>query len=341
MKYKYSFLVLFMFFFQVSCGGVEKPKVYDKINGISLSLSRHPLKQKNVIPLQVVNTNFVSLIPFGFINDLSSPQIRYNTDRQWFGETTQGIKQYVEVLKSKQIEILIKPQLWIRGGIFTGTIEMTTEEDWLTLEVSYENYLLEYARIAEEVNAKIFCIGTELEKFVMNRPDYWQSLIANIKKVYSGKLTYAANWDEFKRVPFWSDLDFIGIDAYFPLSNLDSPSIEELKQGWIPHKQEIDRMQSEYQKPILFTEFGYRSLNFAAKKPWYSNKIAGEINLLNQSNALQVIFDEFWKEEWFAGGFLWKWFIDDENSGGENNNRFTIQNKPAEEIVKLNYAQYK
>ena len=66
----------------------------------------------------------------------------------------------------------------------------------------------------------------------------------------------------------------------------------------------------------------------------------GGINLLNQSNALQVIFDEFWKEDWFAGGFLWKWFLDHENSGGKNNNRFTIQNKPAEEIVKLNYAQY-
>jgi hypothetical protein len=37
----------------------------------------------------------------------------------------------------------------------------------------------------------------------MNRPKYWQELILEIRKVYKGKLTYAANWDEFKRVPFW------------------------------------------------------------------------------------------------------------------------------------------
>ena len=92
---------------------------------------------------------------------------------------------------------------------------MKTEEDWLVLEASYENYLLEYARVAEEVNAKIFCIGTELEKFVINRPNYWQSLIAKIKTVYTGKLTYAANWDEFKRVPFWNELDFIGCRCIF------------------------------------------------------------------------------------------------------------------------------
>ena len=71
-----------------------------------------------MIPLQAVNTNFVSLIPFGFIGNLSDPQIRYNTNRQWFGETTQGIKQYAELLKRKQIDILIKPQLWVSGGVF-------------------------------------------------------------------------------------------------------------------------------------------------------------------------------------------------------------------------------
>ena len=60
--------------------------------------------------------------------------------------------------------------------------------------------------MAEEEKVDIFCIGTELEKFIEHRPAYWRELIAEVRKVYKGKLTYAANWDEYKRVPFWDAL---------------------------------------------------------------------------------------------------------------------------------------
>ncbi len=53
-----------------------------------------------------------------------------------------------------------------------------------------------------------------------------------------------------------------------------------------------------------------------------------------QSVALEVLYDEFWQEDWFAGGFLWKWFHNHELAGGENNDRFTPQNKPAESLVR-------
>ena len=96
---------------------------------------------------------------------------------------------------------------------------MTNEDDWQVLENSYTQFILLYAMLAQEIDAELFCIGTELEKFIEKRPQYWSNLIKEIKKVYKGKLTYAANWDEFKRTPFWSDLDYIGIDAYFPVSD--------------------------------------------------------------------------------------------------------------------------
>ena len=62
------------------------------------------------------------------------------------------------------------------------------------------------------------------------------------------------------------------------------------------------------------------------------------VNLEAQADATQVIFDEFWKEDWFAGGFVWKWFIHHSNSGGEKDNRFTPQNKPAEKVIRNFYG---
>ena len=234
---------------------------------------------------------------------------------------------------------MIKPQIWVWRGQFTGHISMDSETQWNILEDSYSSFILMYAAIAQETNAALFCIGTELEKFVISRPAYWNGLIQEIKKVYKGKLTYAANWDEFKRVPFWRQLDCIGIDAYFPVTDKKTPTVEEFEAGWRPHKIEIQKIQNKFNKPILFTEYGYRSIDFTGKEPWDSKRITGSINLLAQKNGLQAIHNQFWKEDWFLGGFIWKWFHKHTEVGGENNNRFTPQNKPAEVLLRSLYKQ--
>ena len=78
-------------------------------------------------------------------------------------------------------------------------------------------------------------------------------------------------------------------------------------------------------------------MDYTGKEPWSSNRIQDSVNLEAQSNGLQAIHNQFWKEDWFAGGFIWKWFHRHERSGGENNNRFTPQNKPAEILLKKLY----
>jgi ppGpp synthetase/RelA/SpoT-type nucleotidyltranferase len=235
---------------------------------------------------------------------------------------------------------MVKPQIWIWRGVFTGGLKMESEESWQELEKSYEDFILTYAVLAEESKAEIFCIGTELEQFVVNRPEFWNQLISKIRKVYKGKLTYAANWDEYDRTPFWASLDFIGIDAYFPLSEAQTPSVEELKEGWKPWKDKISELSVKVKKPVLFTEFGYRSMDYTAKKPWLVGRSEEGVNMDGQVNAKKAIFESFWDEEWFAGGFVWKWFINHEKSGGPADNRFTPQNKPAQEIIKAFYKVY-
>jgi hypothetical protein len=270
---------------------------------------------------------------------LSSPKITHNTNRQWFGETKSGLLQYAKEFQKNEVKVMVKPQIWVWRGEFTGNIEMDSEEKWIILQESYSEFILTYAKAAQEIKADILCIGTELEKFVMQRPKYWQKLIVEIRKIYKGKLTYAANWDEFKRVSFWSEVDFIGVDAYFPLSDKKSPTVQELEIGWKPHKEEIIKIQKQFNKPILFTEFGYRSVDFNAVKPWNSNRVEGSVNLQAQVNGLQAIHNQFWKEDWFVGGFVWKWFHNHDKVGGETNNRFTPQNKPAEDLIRKLYQQ--
>jgi hypothetical protein len=216
---------------------------------------------------------------------------------------------------------------------------MSSEENWNALEDSYRSFILEYAILAQEVGAELFCIGTELEQFIVHRPAYWHQLIDDVRSVYKGKLTYAANWDEYKRVPFWSKLDYIGVDAYFPVSESKTPSVEESKVGWKKWKDELKGVSEKEKKKILFAEFGYRSVDYAGKEPWKSDYTMKTVNFEAQSNTTNALFEEVWQEEWFAGGFIWKWFIDHSKSGGLDDSQFTPQNKPVEELIRMHYRQ--
>ena len=180
-------------------------------------------------------------------------------------------------------------------------------------------------------------IGTEMNAFVVARPLFWKALIAKVKLVYKGKITYAENWDTYKNVTFYKDIDYIGIDAYFPLSKSQTPSINELVKAWKPIKKEIQSLAKKFKKQIIFTEYGYQSKDFSAKEPWDFN-YKTNVNLEAQNNALAVILANFWKEKWFAGGFLWKWYDNHDNSGGLLDDDFTVQNKPSEKII---YRFYK
>lgn len=316
-------------FIQLSCTS----QVTKKINGVSFVASREEVAQEHVEEVLRLHANHAAVMPFGFIRDINSPEIIHNTDRQWFGETERGARQYIELLQKNGVAVMVKPQIWIWKGEFTGTLKMNSEEHWKQLEASYEDFIMTYARLAAETNVPILCIGTELEQFTKNRPEYWKGLIKKIKATYKGKLTYAANWDEYTRTAFWEDLDFIGIDAYFPLSDEKTPSVEQLKRGWQPWKEKIKALSITKNKPVLFTEFGYRSMDFTAKKPWLVDRNDENVNLEAQVNAKKAIFAEFWAEDWFAGGYVWKWFINHGKSGGDKDNRFTPQNKPAQQII--------
>ena len=327
--------------FCVLCMGCAMSKVpLAKINGVSFVASRDAVDDTHTNPVVDVGANYAAIMPFGFLKNLDHPEIIHNTDRQWFGETRAGGRQYIKELRKKNIKIMIKPQIWVWNGEFTGLIKMTNEENWKDLENSYTNFIMEYAELAQETNAEIFCIGTELENFVKERPEYWYKLITKIKTTYKGKLTYAANWDEFKRTSFWSALDFIGIDAYFPVSDNQTPSIADCKAGWQAHKRAITSVSKKYDKLILFTEYGYRSVDFTGKEPWVSSRSMTSLNFDGQSNATQALFEEFWNEDWFAGGFIWKWFHAHDEVGGDQDNQFTPQNKPVEKIIKNIYKNH-
>ena len=309
----------------------------EKINGMSMVSINGEIDSANVEPLLELGVNWAATIPFAFMPSHTSPELSFDLDWQWKGERVEGTRNYIRELHSQNIAVMIKPQIWIGHGTYTGKILMDSDEDWATLETNYRNYILAFAELAQEESVEMLCIGTELKHFVEQRSDFWNALINELREVYDGKLTYAANWDDYGNVPFWSEVDYIGVDAYFPIVKKEKATLSTLEAGWKSHKIKMDTISKRFGRPIIFTEYGYRSVSNCAVKPWdYSEE--GKQDEKAQQIALRALYNVFWKEKNYAGGFLWKWYPDHENAGGSENKMFTVQNKRAEKTVKEVYS---
>ena len=295
-----------------------------------------PFKKDPVSPLSDLGVDCIAVLPYAYFKK-NEPKIHSFSSGGWWGERIEGVCKTVEHAHESGIKVLLKPQLWTHDQ-WIGDLDFKNDKEWKAFEKNYTRFMLKWATIADSMEIDMLCIGTEIRHSTEDRPKYWRGLIKAIRKVYKGKLTYAPNWDDYNKVTFWDDLDYIGIDAYFPLSELKSPTVKEIEKGWLKYKAEIKGIQQKFMRPILFTEYGYRNKDYGTKEPWASGHDDKSINNQLQCNALQAIHNQFWDETWFAGGFLWKWFADDKNSGGLNNSDYTPQHKPVEKIIK-NYYQ--
>lgn len=276
--------------------------------------------------------NWISQTPFGWQRTPTDTLIGVETSLQtpWWGESKKGIAITTALARQQGIRTLLKPHLWVHGS-WPGEIEMASERDWKAWFSQYENFIMSYARLADSVGIETLCIGTELHKTV--RREEWDTIIKKIRTVYRGKLTYAANFSgEFEDVPFWKDLDFIGIQAYFPLSSGKTPTIKELMEGWKDPLRRIERIRKKYGKPVVFTELGYRSTADAALEPWRWPGKEEEISMATQSNCYEAFFQAAWPLDFVEGVYFWKWYPHAPRHSTDGD--FTPQGKPAEDVMK-------
>ncbi|MFK8045236.1 MAG: glycoside hydrolase [Crocinitomicaceae bacterium] len=302
-----------------------------KMNGVSFVGTKELIKQKHIDPVKSLNANWITVMPFGFIAN-GTAAVRFNEDWQWSGETVKGIKHTIELAQKNNLKILLKPHIWLHNG-WIGDLNFSNERDFQTFEKTYSNYIIEFAKLAQLLKVEVFCIGVEIKKIAVNRPKFWKELIKKVRIIYSGKLTYSSNWDNFNHISFWNELDYIGIDAYFPVSSSKTPSFQSCFIGWEKHFDAIKSFSDSIKKQVIFTEFGYRNIDYTGKEPWTESDNS-TFNSQAQINAYRAIFAKFWGQSWFAGGFLWKWFPNHSETGGPKDNRFTPQNKSVEKIIR-------
>jgi len=319
----------------VCLAGAELPEV-EKMRGVSLVAPPKQFPEDPFPAVTDVGAQWVAVIPYALTRK-GQPVLSFDRGQQWWGERSEGVRKTIEYARDSQMKVFLKPHVWVRGA-WIGELEFSSEEDWEAWESDYRDYLLTFAKLAEEMKVEAFCVGTEIKKSVL-REQFWRALIEDVREVYQGKLTYAANWDDYQQVPFWDALDFIGVDAYFPLVEDKTPAVAQLTEAWKPRVQELESFSKKKQKPIVFTEFGYLSLDGCTYQTWKLERKRKEtpINEQAQANALEALFQVFSGKEWWGGGFIWKWYPNYELGNGHyeqyNAGDYTPQGKLSEKTL--------
>jgi len=100
----------------------------------------------------------------------------------------------------------------------------------------------------------------------------WRGLIDTVRSRYAGRLTYAANFDSYRYVGFWPQLDIMGINAYFPLRDPTEPAdLNTLAASWDRVFTKIEAHQTDAGvagMPVVFTELGYTRRSGTTSAPW-------------------------------------------------------------------------
>ena len=211
---------------------------------------------------------------------------------------------------------MLKPQIDFSQpppGRFRGNIgeAFTTEAQWQAWFESYQEFIGHYAAFSEEALIDLLVVGVELGGTTHREKD-WRRVVAEVRSLYGGPITYGAlsttgaapPHGEELRITWWDALDYIGIDRYYRLTTKDDPTVAEMKQAWTVrgHLALLEGLSAQYQKRIIFTEFGYRSADGANKVPG-AHGTEANVDLQEQADAYQAAFEVLWGQA-VAGRYL-------------------------------------
>jgi hypothetical protein len=244
--------------------------------------------------------------------------------------TPESVETIIDRARDLRLAVTLKPHLNSLDGRFRGEISPRDVPRWFA---SYGRMLAFYARLAERTGVRQLVVGTELEG-VSGHTGRWRRLIARTRELFGGRLTYAANYDEVFRLRFWDDLDLIGVDAYFPLSEEPDPSVSELVEAWRRPLGKLERLGERWDRDVLLTEIGYPSAESAVRTPYEAR---GEQDLDLQRRAVEAALTAVAEKPWIAGTTWWEWWsrpskLDDGDTS------LSLNGKPAADVIREWYT---
>lgn len=239
------------------------------------------------------------------------------------------------------LRVMLEPSINVidgSNGAWAGTIGMSfSEKQWQDWFASYDQMILDLAGLAEKDNVDYLEVGSELE-FASTRETEWRNLVAKVRKVYHGPVTYSSDQEfEWDRIKWWDALDAIGIHPYnFQLSTADQPTVENVVAAWKPIVDRIAALSKKWDRPIIITEIGYQSQHGISHGYMYGPNDSWKLDTRESAILYQALINAFQGKPWFRG--LFWWVINSWTNYSEPTTFIFNPNKPEVDIVRSFYG---
>jgi hypothetical protein len=246
--------------------------------------------------------------------------------------------------KSKGLRVIMMPVVLLDEPgerDWRGTIRPSDWDKWFD---NYRAMLTHFAWVAEQNKVDVLSVGSELVSTERDRAQ-WRRTISAVRDVFHGQLTYSANWDHYTSIPFWDQLDLIGMNSYYKLGEDRNVKVEEIVKRWRDIQKDLLAFQQKVGKPILFLEIGWCSLENAASEPWDYTRVEKDRDDELQKKLFEGFFRGWYRENGLGGFVVWEWPPGDggkatmetcatKDEFDQATKGYTPENKPALEVIR-------
>jgi hypothetical protein len=318
--------------------------------------------------------NCITLITDWYVDDYTDYTIEpwyrdrpgFPGNQDWFYPTLYDyeVRDIIKLAHARNLWVILKPHADVLQQPFGGRGRWGLEPaggHWDALFRSYADFILHYARIAEDEEVEVFVIGCEMNS--MTDPNFlgvpdpdrrWRVLIRSVRQVYHGDVTYSTSfhgdygdtWCAPLSVSFWDALDLIGFEIYKGLSrdSIDPPvellqqSFESILRGYV-----VPLSQS-YGKQVLIPEMDFHSFDGVNSDPIGSGPHSTVADWDEQARlytaVLQALSDE---GDWLRGIVWWAGYTigaGDSLDWLAGDTSDWIWSKPAEKAIRYNWTAH-
>ncbi len=239
----------------------------------------------------------------------------------------------IEYAQSLDLTVILKPMVNVSDGTWRAHInffdtDVPCEPKWSEWFKAYNEFILHYADIAEKTNCYMFVVGCEMVN-ADRREQEWRSLIDEVRKVYSGLVTY--NCDKYQEdiLKWWDAVDVISSSGYYPIDS------------WEEQLDRIEKVVKHHQKPFFFCEAGCPSWVGGDLLPndW---TLRGEPDVEVQKRWYEEMFRATSKRAWVQGYAMWDWKANlYPMERAEIDQDYAVYGKPAEKVIHDYYSSIK
>lgn len=268
----------------------------------------------------------VAVVVTAYLDHSEASEVRAHPNRT---PTERSVTTLLERALELGLDIVLKPHVDVVGGHYRGLIQPKDPATWFE---TYQTFLVQWAAVGARMGCRSYWIGTELETMTRH-PEQWAPTIEAVRQLFTGPLVYAANFVDLElegTVKVGSMVDFVGVDAYFPLSEEPDPDVGALIAGWQPWVEAIEVFSLSTGRPVLITEIGCPSRRGAALAPWdFESSEPIDVDL--QARYYEASLAALPTCADVRGMYFWGWGI---SEGGVDDGSMTPRGKPAEALLR-------